>query len=242
MTAITRDVHVFARSPIEMEGAQKTLVLWATNKISVVYRELVEAQQNLDIAKKNKWRHLPWQNRVSRLKKKIVFYQKIRSALKAGYYILPPFPGVDVFAIRTKKKEPKDHYREHRSHYTADAAEHRQEPQKLIEGEGEYRSALPTTDWWREDHTDKEGKAIERYASVAVDWNEVDFPFTLVKPEIMAETAKAMALKVFDQLGVLPRGGRRKKDPIVVGQILHPDRDRDPVTFFIGWWLDTSGL
>lgn len=29
-------------------------------------------------------------------------------------------------------------------------------------------------------------------------------------------------------------------DPIVVGQIMRPNGN--PVTFFLGWWLDTSDL
>ena len=73
----------------------------------------------------------------------------------------------------------------------------------------------------------------------AKEFKDIDFPFKLAKPQIMEATAAAMALKVFDQIGCLPQF--RAPDPIICGQILKP-KDRQPVTFFIAWWLDTKTL
>lgn len=53
--------------------------------------------------------------------------------------------------------------------------------------------------------------------------------------------ARAMALNVFDQLGVV-RNSVRSGDPIVVGQILDPRGGGRMATFFVAWWLDTADL
>lgn len=238
MSAITHDIHIFASSPMEMEKAQKALVQWATNRIAAVFQDIAEANENLATAKKNKWRHKPYESRVYRLKRKIVFYQKTREALKAGYYIIPPFP-VDVFAIRTDRKKPN-----RRSDVTKSETSwsgHLQTPRLLPPGEGDYKSANPEI--WRKDisYRDKDGNMVEQYDHYAKEFQDVDFPFTLVKPEVMTETARAMGMRVFDQLGVLP-SGRTRGDPIVVGQIVHPEPYHDPMTFFVTWWLDTESI
>lgn len=51
-----------------------------------------------------------------------------------------------------------------------------------------------------------------------------------------------MALRVFDQLGVIQH--ERKRDPIIVGQIVDPrDKYRNRVvSFFVAWWLNTETL
>lgn len=80
------------------------------------------------------------------------------------------------------------------------------------------------------------------------EWREVDFPITMAKPEIMQATTRAMALKIFDQFGILPAeanrtGPRPKGDPLVVAQIIDPRPTSDRrVTFMIAWHLDTRVL
>lgn len=82
----------------------------------------------------------------------------------------------------------------------------------------------------------------------------VDFPVALVRPEILAATERAMALKIFDEIGVVHGQGtmskrQRRSDPIVIGRTLDGGKGRgyggEPkhfVTFFIAWWLDTRAL
>ena len=239
MTAQEIDIHVFARNPSEMQGAQRAMIHWATNKIAATFRDLSEASENLRVAKAHKWRSSAWQTRVRRLKKRVSFYQKVRSALKAGYYIVPPFP-VELFAVRTDGKIPKRNKFLSQYPHSWHLVEG-QTPRLLPEGEGRYVSDEATLLRRDVSYSDSDGKRVQQYEYFADEFSEIDFPFKLVKPEVMVETARAMAIKVFDQLGVLPSGARGK-DPIVVGQIVPPEPNRDPVTFFVAWWLDTEGL
>jgi len=79
----------------------------------------------------------------------------------------------------------------------------------------------------------------------------IDFPATLIKPVILGATQRAMALRIFDRIGVSFGGTntmssrRRRSDPIVVGQILNGAEkypEEKMVTFFVAWWLDTRSL
>lgn len=227
------NIHVVAGTPAEMEQAQAELIAWADSKIAAEQAELAEAQENLDIAKRNKWRVEPWRRQVRKRAQNITFYGKVRAALEAGYCIVPPFP-VEVFAIRTKKRRPRGRTTKYR-HETF-----RQTAEKLPEGQGKWVSPLPKI--WQHYHawTDGQGEQQECYTYNPRDFQEVDFPFTVAKPQILEATAAAMKSAIFDQLGVLPRYSCG--DPIVVGQILRPGQYKEPVTFFVAWWLDTADL
>ena len=91
------DVIAIARTPAEMEQAQNDLVVWAKGKLEAVRVELNEAQESLKIAKQSKWSTTRWQRVVGRARARMIFYTKVKRALEAGYYIVPPFP-VDVVA------------------------------------------------------------------------------------------------------------------------------------------------
>lgn len=230
------DIHVFARDPVEMAKSQVALVEWTEGKIKSLSADLLEATENFKIAKKNKWRSQPFARMVTKYRNGVVFYQKVRAALKAGYYIVPPFP-VDIFAIRTDKKTPK---RNQQKSTWGWPNVPEQIAKKLPEGEGRYVSSIaePNFDSMK---VTKDGKEVTQYYGWAEEFAEVDFPFHAAKPEVLNKTAEAMGLGVFDQLGVLPRFTRRG-DPIVVGQILDYRPTREPLTFFVAWWLNTEEL
>lgn len=234
------DFTVVARDPTEMVRAQRSLVLWAARKIVSEIKDLKEAQEQLEICIKNKWKTDAWRKRVKMSERKVTFYKKIKGALEAGYYIVPPFP-LDIFAVRTDRDAPK----RKSSHYN----NFPEEPKLLEQGEGRYVNILPshyvhtvyqkkadgTPDYERVDHN-------KTWYSPA-NYQDVDFPFKLAKVEVMAETSKAFALKLFDQFGILPRQGLALgNDPIICGQILSPHKNKAPVTFFVAWWLDTRTL
>lgn len=228
------NVHVVAGTPAEMEQAQGDLVAWANSKVEEERSELADAEDNLAIAERSKWRKEPWKRRVAQHKKRLTFYEKVKAALEAGYYIVPPFP-VQIFAIRTKAKKPR-HEESARSW-----AEFRQKPLKLPIGDGKWVSPLPEI--WQNvyEYRDKEGNDKTDVTFYPKDFNEVDFPFSFAKPQVLEATSKAMQSAIFDQLGVLPTF-RTRGDPIVVGQILHPTPHKEPLTFFVSWWLDTKDL
>jgi len=65
----------------------------------------------------------------------------------------------------------------------------------------------------------------------------------MAKPRIMEATSRAMALKIFDDFGILP--AQRKGDPMIIARIIDP-RSRSysdkHVSFLITWHLDTRTL
>jgi hypothetical protein len=232
------DFTVVATDPAAMMTAQKSLILWCSRKIMAIKGEIITAKEQFDLAKKNKWNPAGWARELGKHEKREQYYRKIKIALEAGYYIVPPFP-IDVFAIRTKRSSPIRYDGQNRDN-------HDQPAQTLPVGEGRYVDPKPERRSYNETNPDgKGGTKIEKYYW-ASDYAAVDFPFKLARSEIRAATDAALGLKVFDRLGVLPR--QRAPDPIVCGQILVPNQpfyrwaEPKAVTFFVAWWLDTKTL
>lgn len=233
------DFTVIATSPKDMEAGQRSLILWAARKIQGIKAEIAEAAQQLAIHKEKKWNTEGWRREIAKKESRAEFYRKVKMALEAGYYIVPPFP-IDLFAIRTKKITP-------RSMDSTNSDNHDQPAMILPAGQGRYVDPKPIRDSFADTEKTYDGKerAVTKY--YATDFQAADFPFKLARAEIREATEKAMSLKLFDQLGVLPRV--RKPDPIVCGQILVPNKpcyghgyNRDAITFFVAWWLDTRTL
>lgn len=227
------DFIVYANNPADMVGAQKSMILWCARKIMAERTDLTEAQTQLDAAVKHKWSPTAWRAQVKKIEDRLEFYKKVKMALEAGYYIVPPFP-VEVFAIRTDAKTPRGKWKDSRWYEQA------QSPRMLPAGEGRYVSPRPSL-MAKEFPTKNHKGEMHPVAHYHPDKFLVpDFPFKLAKAEIMHATQAAMALKVFDQLGVLPV--TRNPDPMVTGHILMPHRKGQSVTFFVSWWLDTKTL
>jgi hypothetical protein len=229
------DFTVFATNPADMIGAQRSMILWCARKIQAEKLEMVEAQTNLDAAKANKWSHAAWAKQVKLRVDRIEFYKKIKMALEAGYYIVPPFP-VDTFAIRVKnQRSPRGVWSTSRWRNS-----HVQKEDLLPAGEGHYVSPTPLLE--RQNFPDKDfsGKEIMKTHWRPLEFRAADFPFKLAKAEIMEATRAAMALKVFDRMGALPAA--RAPDPIICGEIIMPHNRNQSVTFFVSWWLDTRTL
>ena len=74
------------------------------------------------------------------------------------------------------------------------------------------------------------------------DYDAVDFPVATMKPIILTAAARAMALKIFDQIGTVSNAGGTGRDPILVGQLLDPRGNRRATTFFLAWWVNTRDL
>jgi hypothetical protein len=76
---------------------------------------------------------------------------------------------------------------------------------------------------------------------------EIGFPVQAVKPIVLDATQRALAMKIFDSIGVVQNGGaggfvQRRGDPIVVGRLIDPRGNGRMVTFFVAWWLNTKDL
>lgn len=227
------DVTFMAKSPAEMEKSQRDLILWCQRKIVAEIGLLRDAEGNLQEAKNAKWKSSGWARRVRIATLRVAFYKKVKAALELGYYIVPPFP-IDVFAIRTARSAP--------DHKASDYEwkDRRQSAQALPQGDGRYVSDVPVVlhEQWLEN--DKEGKPKIAHWYHAEEFQAVDFPIKFAKGPIIEQTRKAMEAMIFDDIGVMP--SRPRKDPIVCGRIIHPDKHHEPVTFFVAWWLDTRDL
>jgi hypothetical protein len=138
MSDLPADFTVIATTPAAMIEAQQSLIAWADRKIGTIRTESAEAIEQLAIAVQRKWKTDAWRRQVAKYERRIEFYEKIKAALNAGYYIVPPFP-IDVFAIRTQRLEPKKMDCTLRDN-------HDQEAQILAIGEGRYVDPKPVRD------------------------------------------------------------------------------------------------
>lgn len=218
-----------------MLAAQGQLTSWAETKLASIGQELQQAQENFDIAKRNKWRTVGLQSTLNAARKRFQFYEKMKAAVEAGYAIVPNFP-IDIFAIRTLRETPKEGGTFNR---WDDHVQHSELPSL---GEGQYFSDRPTQLQESFPETDQEGREITKTYFTAGEFQDVDFPIRTVKPQIMDEVGKAMALKVFDEIGILP-ARRQKSDPMVIGQIVfRANGNERRLSFLITWWLSESHL
>lgn len=241
----------FARTPDEMRTAQVGLVAWVTDKVKRERAEARELGENYKIAQASKWRSGLLKRHWERAKARVVFFEKILTALEAGYVIVPDFP-IDVFAVRVTRSGPRpnttraEHDREWAPHAPDPAAQATDAPPA---GEGRY--VAPGAEIFRQSGQDGATKWQEKWAE---NFRDVDFPFALAKTEIVSEAAHAAAIKVFDELGVMEGGvgdhqpGRapeRNPDPLVIGRVVLPGRNglrRHAIAFLVTWHLDVRDL
>lgn len=237
---VVTDLQLVAKNAEEMKLAQQSMAHWFAAKQKITERDADELQQNFEIAKRNGWKTDTLKRHARLAQKRVEFYEKCKLASEAGYCIMPNLPA-EVFAIRTKKRLPK----RDKSSWEGGIDDVRSESPAA--GEGAYVDASPFMDTRQvRDGMDKETGELKyrtEYFASSFD-DEIEFPISVAKPEIMNETSRAMALEVFDEIAVLP-GRRGRGDPLVLGVIRHPDRttweDRR-VTFLLAWYVDTGVL
>lgn len=233
------EIQVTAAQPAEMVEAQGALIAWCSKKIAGIRSEITELQEELDIATKNKWRTASFKRLLALAKARIIFYGKVHKSLKLGYCIVPNFP-VTGFAIRTDKAKPA-------GQTTFDTWANFEQFNKgnLPEGEGQYQNPFPVI-FQREVEVMQSDKLVKKKQFFPEAWRDLEFPLSMAKPTIMAATAAAMELNLFDSFGICPPQAGRV-DPMVIGQIMDPRptvirRERKRVSFLIAWHLDSSVL
>jgi hypothetical protein len=221
-----------ALAPRDMETCQQAMILWVTRKILEVGEDASQLRAAYEHAKFRKWKTSTLYAHALKQEKRLEFYQKMKAALEHGYVIVPNFP-VTAFAIRTSRHEPLRMVT-----YGRWVANKDQKAEAMPMGEGQYQNPFPHVDWRK---TEDAQNPVVSWAS---GWKEFDFPINMARPEVMEATSNAMALKVFDQLGILP-SPYKKQDPIIVGQLIDPRGGKHSpryVTFMIAWHLDTRTL
>ncbi len=235
-----QNLRLVALDPAALQNSQKQLIDWCDRKIVEVQAEVDDFDKNLQIAKASKWNTARPKAALRVALGRLTFYEKIRDALMAGYYIVPNFP-CDIFAIRTGTIGPEgvsiDKYENYQNRYVPnDRAE-----DLMPTGIGDYVNPQPA--YHNSSYPVKvDDKDKHRNRLILEGWKDVDFPFVLAKPEVLTATQRAMAMKVFDTLGVCPQ--TKKSDPLVIGKIKAPKRgyQQKEVSFLVAWFLDTEVL
>lgn len=232
-----RDFVAIAATSTEMEAAQSRLIESMKAKRAAVLAECDELDLNLAHAVKYKLKQSGIISKLNKLKRRADFYQKLQAALEAGYTIIPDMDA-QVFAIRTTRKNPTG--RETSKGYVPTLAD--QETNRPPLGAGANVSNRSFAEYEQHELTDKDQKPYTLHVVRATEWDpEIDFPFALAKPQILEMTTRAMALKVFDDMGVLPN--RANTDPVVVGRIiLREGYQTKRINFLVCWFLDTRVL
>lgn len=252
----TDNLQLIARTPAEMRQATGSLAAWMRDKIAIVEKDAAELAENIAIAETNGWKTDALKRQHRLCVRRVAFYEKLAAALDAGYCIVPNFP-IDLIAIRTTLDRPIRRWgREHRWENEAAKDIHTNSPDL---GDGDNVSSVAKIGTATQPVYDENGyhaKNAEgewRYRDVYYpsDFDcEIEFPVALAKPEIMSATAEAMALKCFDEIGVLgvPAGQTargKRPDPMVVGRIIDPRSttyNRRYVSFVLAWYIDTHTL
>ena len=240
------DVVVLARNPEEMEAAQQGLLVWADRKIEIERAQLTEAEENLARAKKMKVRTQGWARQVTLGKNRVLMYEKVKGALEQGFCIVPDFP-VHVIAVRTSKADPPKPWETRTGTHYSQPTPPEVKYEQLPEGEGEYVGPDPRTADWQSDEKRPDGETRTVWKQRSLAMAEVDFPFKLVRPEILADLDRAMQLRIFDEIGVLPdvhQPRRRHRDPMIIGRIRRREGayNEPTINFLITWWVDTRTL
>jgi len=229
------NMSLVALSPAELPVAQSALVEWCDRKITHLTEIVADLAKNLEIATRNRWgSRQALERTIHREELKRTYYQKIKAALSEGYLIIPNFP-VSAFAVRVKEgSKPRWKSAEWRTNELVDA-----KPQELPANTGEYVDDQKVV----KDHSyEKSDGMMHRHMTSNEYDREIDFPLVGIKPMILEAAERAMALRIFDSIGVVQQ--RKKEDPILVGQI-HRKNGRygtKTVTFFIAWWLNSEEL
>ena len=221
-----------ALTPSDVAPAQATLAIWCRQKLASLGAELREQRQCLRQATASKWNTKSWRGQISKTKARMIYYAKIKAAVEAGYLIVPNFD-IEVFAVKTRRLFPPS--TDDVTTAQPDLSPHRQ---------GDYVDdvVFSRTETRRWVGSDDKPKSRDVDVPTGYDY-EPDIPLRGVKPVILDATQRAMALKIFDQIGVVKA---RKQDPIIVGQIVQPGGNgrywKKTVSFFVAWWLDPETL
>lgn len=250
--------HLVARNPTEMEAARGDLKAWLEQKLSVLERDIIEANAALNEARKNGWATTALTSARNRAVDDETYYNKILMAVEAGHTIIPEFP-LSVFAVRTgsQGREEQVTYRGHVDVKRTNMSRPAQTDCSPA-GAGEYRNPEPSVRAWHgAKRKDDSGEYFPYFVRrMGYPAGPISFPPQTARSPIMQATAEAMKDKVFDQFGVcfpvfatqsarqVQTDAARPGDPLVIGQVLHKrvGSGQKCVSFIIAWHLNLNEL
>lgn len=256
------ETHLVALNPVEMQAAQGDLKAWLGQRLTIIERDIVDANAAINEARKNGWATGALVNARNRAVDDETFYNKILIAVEAGHPIIPDFP-IQVFAVRRHEAD--------KTGATTFQGIVRGSDTYLGEpvdtdcapaGAGEYRNPQrETIDTRQENRTPgaeerKEPHYYTRVRRTGKPKGPITIPSVTARSPIMRATNEAMQEKTFDQIGVchpnipvaatrqVNTGSARAGDPLVIGQILHKrvSGRQKCVSFIIAWYLNLNDL
>lgn len=232
-----------ASTPTEMVQCHQQAIVWCRRKIELVTNETTELCVAYKYAKKQKWKCDVLKRHWLLSERRLTFYKKMLLAFEAGYYIVPNFPAT-VFAIRTEKDLPDG---EMKLAYTYEPRMTQEVDRPLPAGEGEYQNPEPSVMKSAYQKDDGRGGKTNVADYWPANWEKMEFPANMAKLHIMDAATRAMALKVFDEVCMLPSDKKRHADPILIGRIVLKTNSRynsdwTRVSFMLAWHVDTKTL
>lgn len=245
--AMVPKIHAVAINATEMAEANKEITVFITAKVASIQAEKNGITDAYCVAEQNGWKTDALATTEKRLIRDLEYYGKLLLALEAGYTVVPNMP-CDQFAIRVARKNATSFscYKQDANHAVTDWQMDRipdQKEQILPAGEGRYESTNPTIDDDSSTHQNGEGKLVHTRHIQVNGFDLIEFPFAAAVPVVMSATQAAMALKLFDRIGIVPQEVKRNMDPIILGQIVRRENGRDRIaSFLIAWHLDMRTL
>ncbi len=233
----TIDISVSGETREEIARGQRSLMDWCERKIAAEKSEYEELRIAVESARAKKWKTSTLEGQAVRCKKRVEYYEKMLAAFREGYILVPNFP-LTIFAIRTGKTYPKQVTSF--SHWER----FEQKAQSLEHGKGVYQNPDPIVFEETVSVAKKEGGTEVKKQYSPDEWDAIDFPVMMAKPHIMEAVDHAMALKIFDEVGILPQH-RVKGDPMIGGVLIMggvPKWAAKRSTFMLAWHVDTRTL
>lgn len=222
---------IIAVNPQQMQEAQATTVGWIDKKLAAANAEFDEASALRDQLARRNMNVSHAQRLLDKSMKRVRFYEKVKAALEAGYYIIPPF-NIQLFAVRTDRAPRADR--------STKGWSNDQKGVSLPVGLGRYvdpqvqRLAVDKVQEKNHDGTTRDVTVYENG-----DWrDEIDLPVRAMKPQLIEAVGKALEERIFDALGIAP--AYRAADPVIAGVIRRPGGGE--LNFFVAWWLDEADL
>lgn len=244
-TAMVPSFHAVAVNATEMAESKNQIKVFLETKTAEIEQERLEMQGALDVAIMRKWASTSLKNQVRRIVKRKIYYDKLLEAVNAGFVIVPNMP-VDVFAIRIKGDRPSwshDYGDSKHGFNNASPSVPDETAQELPAGDGNYQS--PLVEFSENRVTSGEGNDKMYHVTQKCEgFQDIEFPLAAAHPLVMNATNRAMVMKIFDRIGIVPQTGRKLRgDPIILGQIVRKEGYSEKVaSFLIAWHLDFRTL
>ena len=232
------EICVVANNTGEMIKAQADLVSWAESKIKVAEREVREHETVLEKLKAARLNPGPAARHTRLARRRVMYYEKISAALKAGFVIVPDMDA-EIVAVRTDRDRPIGWTKSSEQSWAKpNKFDHEQPAENLPAGKGRYVNPFPITTLGVT--RNEKGEEVEWTSCPNRHDDVTTLPVEFLKPSVIDRTSQAMLAGIFDEICII--GGRRKPDPMVIGKIIHHASKYKRVCFLISWFVDTAKI